>query len=302
MELQKIKTFLTIVKLGNFQRAANELQYAQSTITMQIQRLEQQLGLKLFKRGKKISLTEAGIIFSEQTLPIMKSLEQLQYTMTDFLHGDSGSINIGVIEPSASFYLPKILFPFVSSHPKIHISIKVGYTHNFCELIHKQEMDFAICAVPEFKRGLHFEPLFSEPLMLLIPEKHHLFKKEKIYIEDLKSQRFLTTLQSCPYRKKLETTLQELGNPYSVIEISNLVALKYYVQANYGLAFLPSTIVFTPFPGTATRSVENFSMNLLTGILYNDNSYSLNMAGRRLIEHVKQGFKDNNMGFRHMAP
>lgn len=289
MELQAIKTFLTIVKCGSFQSAANELQYAQSTITIQIQKLEQQLDLKLLTRGKKIQLTEAGKAFLEQALPIINNIENLQKTMTSLSLGDSGSVKIGSIEPSASFYLPKILFPFMSSHPKVQISIIIGNTGSFSKLIQKQEMDFAICSIPEPGIDLHFEPLFYEPLVLLVPKTHNLFKKKEIDINDLQNQRFLATSIECPYRIKMEATFRELGVAYSIIEIDSLASIKHYVQANYGLAFMPSTFVSAKFPGIATRNVRNLDFNLITGILYNDNSYSINMAARKLIELVKQG-------------
>ncbi|MBP2656291.1 MAG: transcriptional regulator, LysR family [Firmicutes bacterium] len=291
MELQTIKTFLTIVRLGNFQRAANELQYAQSSITMQIQKLEKQLGLKLFERGKKIQLTEAGKIFAEQAFPIIKNLDQLQNTMNDLLQGEAGSIRIGAIEPAASLYLPKIIFPYIVAHPKIELSINIGYTHTFSKLIHKQEMDFAICSVPDNDNQLVFEPLFSEPLTLLVSDKHPISKKEIVHLEDLQSQRFVVTSKDCPYRKKIETTLQERGSSYSILEISNLAAIKYYVKENYGLAYIPSSIFsLSAFPETSIKEVNNLNMEIITGILYNNNPYVLSVASKKIIQHIKQGF------------
>lgn len=73
MDLKTLKTFQMIVKHGSFIRAADEMNYVQSTVTMQIQKLESELGIQLIERGKKISLTEAGRLFYDQSLQIVKS-------------------------------------------------------------------------------------------------------------------------------------------------------------------------------------------------------------------------------------
>ena len=72
MDLKSVKTFETIARLGSFQKAADELKYVQSTVTMQIQKLESDLGVKLFERGRKIQLTEAGRVFFEKADLLLK--------------------------------------------------------------------------------------------------------------------------------------------------------------------------------------------------------------------------------------
>ena len=288
IDLRAIKSFITIVELGSFQQAADKLQYAQSTITTQIQKLEMELGIKLFKRGKKIQLTEAGRIFSEQVSFIVRELESLQNTMADLVHGESGVVRLGAMEPAASFRLPEILAPFIDNYPNIKISIQVGNTCKLTEAIRKGEIDFAICSTPDTGVGLYFEPLFSEPLILLVPSAHALAEKEEVFLQDLNKQRFLITSRICPYRKKLETSLQEIGTSYSTIEISSIGALKYYVKANYGIALVPSITVISPPAGTVTRTIRDFNFDLVTGILRSSEKVSLGSAGRKLITFLKE--------------
>lgn len=98
MDLKTLKTFQMIVKYGSFVRAAEEMNYVQSTVTMQIQKLESDLGVQLIERGKKIQLTEAGRLFHDQSLQIVKSMEQLQTNLSDLKLGEAGNIRIGVTE------------------------------------------------------------------------------------------------------------------------------------------------------------------------------------------------------------
>lgn len=288
IDLRAIKTFITIVEWGSFQQAADKLRYAQSTVTTQIQKLETDLGVKLFKRGKKIQLTEAGRIFSEQASFIVRELESLQNTMADLVHGESGAVRLGAMEPVASFRLPGLLTPFMDNYPNIKISIQVGNTFHLSEAIRNGSLDFAVCSIPDTGVGLYFEPLFSEPLTLLVPSTHPLANKEEVCIQDLKGQRFLITSRTCPYRKKLETTLQEMGASYSSIEISSLGALNHYVQADYGIALVPSITVISPPPGTVARTIRDFKLDLVTGILRSSDTVSLGSAGKKLMAFLKK--------------
>lgn len=288
MDLRAIKTFVTIVRLGGFQHAADELSYAQSTVTMQIQKLERDLGVKLFERGRKFRLTEAGRIFNEQASYIVRDVDHLQSTMNNIVHGESGSLLLGAIEPTASFRLPAILASFMTNHPHIQISIQIGNTHTLKELILKGEIDFAISSVPETSSGLYFNPLFSEQLVLLVPSIHPLAAKPEIYIQDLKGERFLVTGRECVFRKKLVTLLQKIGTSYSTLEISSLTALKYYVQANHGIALVPA-ITVTPAPaGTVVKVVQDLDLDLGIGLLRSSERVKFGAAEKKLAMFLQE--------------
>lgn len=288
MDLRGIKTFVTIVRLGGFQHAADELSYAQSTVTMQIQKLERDLGVKLFERGRKFRLTEAGRIFNEQASYIVRDVDHLQSTMNNIVHGESGSLLLGAIEPTASFRLPTILASFMKNHPHIQISIQIGNTHTLKELILKSEIDFAISSVPETSLGLYFNPLFSEQLALLVPSIHPLAAKPEIYIQDLKGERFLVTGRECVFRKKLVTLLQKIGTSYSTLEISSLTALKYYVQANHGIALVPA-ITVTPAPaGTVVKVVQDLDLDLGIGLLRSSERVKFGAAEEKLVMFLQE--------------
>lgn len=108
MDFKALITFQTIVSTGSFNRAAEELNYAQSTITMQIQKLESQLGVQLLERGKGISLTEAGRLFHEQSLLIVKDMGRLQSSLAEMKSGEAGSVRLGATDPTASYRLPRL--------------------------------------------------------------------------------------------------------------------------------------------------------------------------------------------------
>ncbi|BBH23648.1 hypothetical protein Back11_49930 [Paenibacillus baekrokdamisoli] len=162
MDLKTLKTFQMIVKYGSFVRAAEEMNYVQSTVTMQIQKLESDLGVQLIERGKKLQLTEAGRLFHEQSLQIIKNMEQLQSNLSDLQLGEAGNIRIGVTEPTASHRLPRIVARFMSEFPNIRISVEFANTPTISERLLKGELDFALCSAPDLGSELYFEPLFKK--------------------------------------------------------------------------------------------------------------------------------------------
>jgi LysR family transcriptional regulator, regulator of the ytmI operon len=290
MDIRTIKTFQTIVKTGSFQRAAEELQYVQSTITMHIQKLESDLGVKLLERGKKLQLTEAGRLLNENAVLLLQNYDSLHHTMADLVKGDAGVVRLGVMEPTASYRLPLILEPFMRQYPKIQFSIQIGNTFVLNQMLNEGTIDLAICTTPETGLGHSFEPLFMEHLGLLIPETHRLVSKEMIFLRDLKNEHLLITNEVCPYRRKLESSLLEKGgSPYYGIEIGNMASLKFYVQANFGIAVVP-LITVTPVPeGTVLKQIHDLDSGLITGILKKQGSSHYSSAVEKLIHVMRVG-------------
>ena len=293
MDLKTLKTFQLIVAHGSFNRAAEELNYAQSTVTMQIQKLESDLGIQLIERGKKLQLTEAGRLFHEQSLHIVKDFERLQSRLSDLQLGEAGHIRLGVTEPSASYRLPALLASFLSLFPKIRLSVDIASTADLCERLLQGEIDIALCSAPDVGAELYFEPLYREDFVLLMPEQHPLARQTVIVPEDIRGHRLLITSASCPYRRKLEITLQESGgSPLDTMEISSMSALKYYVESGLGIALVPR-IVLDPLPaGTIMRPLQGSDLGMVCGILCKASEYPLKLASAELFQFIKKQMTD----------
>ncbi|MGO4544433.1 LysR family transcriptional regulator [Paenibacillus sp. 2TAB23] len=289
MDLKTLKTFQTIVKCGSFTRAADELNYQQSTVTMQIQKLESDLGIQLIERGKGLRLTEAGRLFHGQSLQIVKSIEQLQENLSDLQLGEAGNVRLGVTEPTASYRLPVILKKFIADNPKIRVSIEFANTPVLCERLLMGEVDFALCSAPDLGSELYFEPLFKEEFVVLIPEDHPLAEKPVIEPDDFQGHRLLITSATCPYRRKLEMVLQDLGNlSLDTMEIGSMTALKYYVESGFGIALVPK-VVLNPVPaGTLVRNMCGNRIDMTFGIVCKTSDFPLKLASAKLYQHIKQ--------------
>ncbi|GIP41296.1 HTH-type transcriptional regulator YtlI [Paenibacillus sp. J31TS4] len=289
MDLKSLKTFQAIVKHGSFIRAAQEMNYAQSTVTMQMQKLESELGVQLMERGKEIGLTKAGRLFHDQSLQIVKKMEQLQTSLSDMKLGEAGQIHIGVTEPTASYRLPGIVGKFLSLYPNIRISIAISNTPVLIEQVRRGELDFALTTAPGTGEGLYYEPLFEEEFVALLPPTHPLAEKDVIVPEDLREYRLLITSATCPYRRKLEMVMQEKGIAgLDTMEIGSMTALNHYVENGLGIALVPQIIVDADRKGLDARPIGDGLVHMSFGILCKESAYPFQLAAHKLYQFLKQ--------------
>ncbi|MEC0372704.1 LysR family transcriptional regulator [Paenibacillus chibensis] len=289
MDLKSVKTFHRIAALGSFNRAAEELNYAQSTVTMQMQKLETDLGMRLMERGRTFELTEAGRLFLEQSAHIVRDIEQLQTTMTELVAGAAGHIRLGVVEPIASYRLPGILAQFLHEFPQIRVSVSIASSPVLSQQLLHGELDLAVCSPPLLGTGLYFEPVLTEHFVVLLPEQHPLTGKQTISVQDLRRHRLLITAADCPYRRKLEMLLQEPGGPpLDTVEIGSMSALKYYVQCGIGAALVPASVLQPEPAGTVIRPLMDDEVDMTCGLLCREPDYPPRLAAGRLYEALKK--------------
>lgn len=271
MDIRHLQTFKTIVETGSFAGAADKLLYAQSTVTLQVQQLEATLKVELFDRQKKkIQLTEAGRLLSIHADYVLNQLESLQQSMTALVAGESGHIRMAVIEPLAGLRMPAILQRFCNAYPQMRLALDAWSTNVINEKAAGGEIDFGLTTPPPPGAGLTFEPLFIEPLVLLLPEKHPLARQEKLHLHDLSNQRLILTQPGCAYRALIERTLIERGAkvPACSLEIGSLAALKSVVQDGLGLALIPQMTLLPFLPvGLVSRNIEDFALKIPIGIV-----------------------------------
>ena len=143
MDLDTIKTFVTVANLGNYTKAAEELNYAQSTITSQIQQLEQELKFPLFERiGRKNYLTTGGQEFLPHALEIMHILQKSKVVGQNPEEVE-GTLRIGVLESLLFSGVLGILPEFRSEYPKVDVMIKIGQASDILDTLRQNQLDIA---------------------------------------------------------------------------------------------------------------------------------------------------------------
>lgn len=241
MESRHLFTFLVVVEAGSFTRAAQKLDYAQSSITAQIQALETELGQPLFDRiSKKIILTDAG----RRLLPYAQEISRMHALAQDALSSEtelSGVLRIGAPESLAAFRLPGIIKEFRGSHPKVQITLKPGACWELTEFVRTGELDLAFLLQPETEyKDLICETLIHEAMTLVAPLDHPLVRLKEVVPLDLKDQTILHTETGCTYRILFERHLNSHGVfPDPNLEFWSIEAIKQCVMSGLGISFLP---------------------------------------------------------------
>jgi len=245
MESRHLFTFLAVVDAGSFTRAAQKLDYAQSSITAQIQALEAELGQPLFDRiSKKITLTDAG----RRLLPYAQEISKMHSLAHDALRSETelaGSLSIGAPESLAAFRLPGIIKEFRGRYPQVRIILKPGACWELTESIRSGELDLVFLLQPETEyKEMHIETLIHEEMALIAPLGHPLLQLGEVEPLHLKGETILHTESGCTYRTLFERHLNSHGVfPDPKLEFWSIEAIKQCVMAGLGISFLPLVTV-----------------------------------------------------------
>lgn len=290
MEFRHLQTFQAVAAEGSFLKAAEKLQYAQSTITLHIQKLEEALGVKLFTRqGRRTELTVAGRTLQSHADHLLYRAEQLQQTMAGLVTGEAGHLRVGSVEPVASVQLPVALVQFCRRYPKVRLTLEVGVTRTISRRVAAGELDIAICSPPAANLGLDFELLFQDPISLLISDTNPLAKASSVTVASLAEERLILTEEHCPYRDVLEKALLSQGvNPYTGIESMSSGALKQMVHHGLGIGVLPAGAI-APLPSnTVERRLSDIDLALSIGIVTNRDISLSGAAVHSLEDEIRQ--------------
>lgn len=245
MELRQLKTLVTIAATSSFTKAADELGYAQSTVTGQIQALEEEFGTILFERlGKKIKLTKDG----EQLIVYANQILKLTDTAKDQIANSSipkGTLTIGTAESLCTHRLPEVFRVFRSQYPGVETNIRFDICSDYRTHLRKNTVDTVfLLDVACTDDDLISHVLFDEPMAILVAPSHPLANKVRITPQDLSGQSLILTEPGCSYRRLLESILIQAGvKPASVMGISSNETIKRFVCDGWGIGFLPEITV-----------------------------------------------------------
>ncbi|MAL60985.1 MAG: DNA-binding transcriptional regulator OxyR [Flavobacteriaceae bacterium] len=186
MTITQLKYVLAVAEHQNFTKAAEKTFVTQPTLSMQIQKLEEELDILIFDRSKKpIELTTVGKKIVSQAKNIVNESERMQDVVDQEKGFIGGDFRLGIIPTVMPTLLPMFLKNFTSKYPKVHLKIEELSTE---EIIHKMldgHLDAAIAATPLQQEKIKERALYYEPFVGYIPESHRLSQKKIIEVSDL---------------------------------------------------------------------------------------------------------------------
>ena len=210
MEIRQLKSFRTVANLASFNRAAGQLNYAQSSISAQIQALEAEFGVQLFDRlGRRVQLTETGVQLLQYANKILDLVEETQSEIAGEKE-PQGSLTIRIPESFGVHRLPPVVKEFHSRFPKIQLHF-ITCSHDGLEKdLRKGITDLAFLLTESISASdIVVETVGFESVALVASPDHPLAVKRKVHTRDLAGGTVLLSRVDCSYRRIFERILDE---------------------------------------------------------------------------------------------
>ena len=244
LDLRQLKTFRAVASEKSFTRAASLLHYAQSSVTAQVQALEEDLGVPLFDRlGRRVELTLAGrqlLVYAEKLLDLSEEARLAVRNKGEL----AGTLTVSAPETLLAYRLPKLLRSFQSRYPGIHLSLAASEScSSATAAAHNVDIAFTL-DVPLRAGPFVVEPLHAEPVVLAVAPGHELAGRGKVKAQAIAREQVLLTDRACSYRALFERTMRAEGAPAAAsLEFLSVEAIKQCALASMGIAVLPRVVV-----------------------------------------------------------
>ncbi len=242
MDLKYLNTFRTIVEEGSFSRAAEKLNYTQSTITFQISQLEQELAVSLFEKiGRRMVLTTAGKHFVPYVDEVLNSVDRLRYFEND-LAECGGDLRIGVGETLLCYQSPSILKEFHRQAPKARLFLRSMNCYDIRDELVNGTLDLGLFYedVGGFGSNLTTYPFGNYPLALVASPELKKQYPDFITPDQHIPIPFIINEPNCIFRQIFEKYLREKSILLDhTIELWSIPTIKNLVCNNVGVSFLP---------------------------------------------------------------
>ena len=246
MDIKYLQTFKTVVEEGGFTRAAQKLNYTQSTITFQIGQLEQELSVKLFEKvGRKMALTKAGERLIPYVDEVLASIDKLKYIEQD-MDKCEGELHIGVGETIMCYKLPEILKRFHAKAPKARLFLRSMNCYEIRNELLNGSLDLGIFYedVGGFGSNLTTYKIGSFPLKLVASAQNKDSFPDFITPDRNIPIPFIINEKNCIFRQIFEQYLKERCiNLDHTIELWSIPTIKNLVKSDVGVSYLPDFAV-----------------------------------------------------------
>ena len=239
ISLRQLQIFEAIARLGSFTRAAEELFLTQPTVSMQIKKLEEGIGLPLFEQiGKKIYLTDAGKLLHEHTRTILDSLNNLEMEIADMQGLKTGTLRLAVVT-TAKYFAPRALGKFCERYPGVDVALKVTNRERLLDRLMQNLDDLYIIGRPPQSDEFVFEPYLANPLVVLAPRTHPLANERNIDPQQVAEYPFIMREPGSGTRMAVEDFFSQRNlKPRIRMELGSNEAIKQAIDAGLGISVL----------------------------------------------------------------
>jgi DNA-binding transcriptional LysR family regulator len=266
VELRHLRYFVAVADELNFRRAAARLRISQPPLSQQIRRLEDELGVPLFRRTRRlVELTAGGRALLERARPLLEEVERLPALVARAARGETGVLTLGFVASSSYALLPAILRAFRDERPDVVVRLRELSSARQLAALASRSIDVGLLRPPVRAPAIETAPLLDEPFVVALPHDHRLARKQTIRVRELAGEPFVLfppalgggfselVLQLCAtagFTPRVEQEADELQT------IVNLVA------AGVGVSLVPSALTELRRPDVTYRPLAGSRIRL----------------------------------------
>lgn len=240
MDMKQLRYFIAIAEEKNITAAANRLHMSQPPLSMQLKQLEEELGVKLVERsGKRLELTDKGILLYHHALQLVNSMEEVKNELQETEEGRKGTLSVGINTlsvPSFSYLLEN----FHKNYPLVTLKIVQNDSFYLTEMVKSRAIELAFVRLPLEQRGLSYHHLFNEPFVFVSRES-----TAGISLEEISQIPLIipSTEGLGSYNTILEAFSKQQLQPKTIAECSDMHVLIDMVTTGMGATIVPKSVI-----------------------------------------------------------
>jgi LysR family transcriptional regulator, hydrogen peroxide-inducible genes activator len=242
MTLQELRYLVALADKGHFIRAAESCHVCQSTVSNQLKKLEDYLGVTLFERNKhQLIPTPVGKQIIERARVALDVMGQIRELARQGHDPMNGPLSLGVIPTLGPYLVPHLLSTIREIYPMLHLLLREDLTANLLERLRQGRLDAALLALPIPGNDMDVMPLFREPFVVAVPSGHALERKTEIDEKELADQNILLLEEGhCMREQALAICGASASNQREELKATSLETLRQMVAGGVGCTLLPA--------------------------------------------------------------
>jgi LysR family hydrogen peroxide-inducible transcriptional activator len=265
MNLRDLRYLVAVADHRHFGRAAEASFVSQPTLSMQLKKLEQELGVELIERGAQIVLTDAGERVVERARTILDETDAIRHIAQQARDPEAGSIRLGVFPTLGPYLLPHVVPAVHRRFPRLELLLVEEKTKTLLSRLRSGGLDVAVLALPAGEGGFHEEVLFREDFLLAVPADHHLAEPVSaaavgIDVDALAGEDVLLLEEGHCLRDQALSICDLTGaTERRGFRATSLETLRQMVAAGVGITLLPALAVRPPVAPSPDVRLLRFS-------------------------------------------
>jgi DNA-binding transcriptional LysR family regulator len=239
ISLRQLQVFEAVARLLSYTRAAEELFLSQPTVSMQIKKLETDIGLPLTEQvRKKISLTEAGIALYQASQDILGTLGRFEMQIDDQKGLRTGKLRVSVVT-TANYFAPRLIGSFTRKYPGINVSLDVGNREHLLQRMSQNMDDLYLVGKPPESSELDFQPYLENPMVVVAPVNHKLAGQKSLPLAAIADQPFIIREPGSGTRIAVEQLFEKHGHAINIrMELGSNESIKQGISGGLGIAVI----------------------------------------------------------------